>query len=233
MNVIVTGASSGIGYEMVKQFVLDSRVNRVFAIARRKERLTKLSEECGSDKLTIKSFDLQSGDYQVLLSNGFFKECESIDVLINNAGLLINKPFEELSIEDFRASYEVNVFGPVRLIQSVLPKLKASKSSHVVNISSMGGFQGSAKFTGLSAYSSSKSALACFSECLAEELKDENIKVNCLALGAVQTEMLESAFPGYKAPLSSAEMAAYIAEFGLSAHEIYNGKVIPVSLSTP
>lgn len=233
MNVIVTGASSGIGYELVKKLVLDPRVKKILAIARRKEKLKQLSKECNSEKLSIQTFDLQYGDYEQLVSNVFFQNSEAVDVLINNAGLLISKPFEELSIEDFRASYEVNVFGPIRLTQAVLTKLKASESAHVVNISSMGGYQGAAKFPSLSAYSSSKGALACFSECLAEEMKEDNVKVNCLALGAVQTEMLEAAFPGYQAPLSAEQMADYIAGFALNGHTFYNGKVLPLSLSTP
>jgi NAD(P)-dependent dehydrogenase (short-subunit alcohol dehydrogenase family) len=97
----------------------------------------------------------------------------------------------------------------------------------------MGGFQGSAKFKGLSAYSSSKSALAGLTECLAEELKEKNIAVNCLAIGAVQTEMLNKAFPGYQAPLKANEMAAFISEFAVNGHKYFNGKIIPVSSSTP
>ena len=97
----------------------------------------------------------------------------------------------------------------------------------------MGGFQGSTKFAGLSAYSSSKSALSGLTECLAEELKDRNIAVNCLALGAVQTEMLGKAFPGYKAPLSAAKMAEFICEFALTGQLFFNGKIIPVSSTTP
>ena len=93
--------------------------------------------------------------------------------------------------------------------------------------------QGSAKFPGLTAYSSSKAAIAGLTECLAEELKDKNISVNCLAIGAVQTEMLEEAFPGYKAPLSPKQMAEYIFDFALKGHQYYNGKILPVSSSTP
>jgi NAD(P)-dependent dehydrogenase (short-subunit alcohol dehydrogenase family) len=75
--------------------------------------------------------------------------------------------------------------------------------------------------------------LACLTECLAEELKEKNIAVNCLSLGATQTEMLNEAFPGYKAPLSAKDMASYIANFSLHAHNFMNGKIIPVSISTP
>jgi len=97
----------------------------------------------------------------------------------------------------------------------------------------MGGVQGSAKFAGLSAYSSSKAAVIGLMELLAEEWRDMGISCNSLALGAVQTEMLAEAFPGYEAPTTAEEMAAYILQFGLEGHRYFNGKVLPVSKSTP
>ena len=159
------------------------------------------------------------------------KGWKHVDVLINNSGYLVNKPFSELSLEDFKQSYDVNVFGVFSLTQAVLPFFK--KSSHVVNISSMGGVQGSAKFPGLAAYSSSKGALITLTELLAEEFKQTGPSFNVLALGAVQTEMLEEAFPGYKAPLTAVQMAQYIIDFSLTGNTFYNGKVLEVSSSTP
>jgi len=103
----------------------------------------------------------------------------------------------------------------------------------VVTISSMGGIQGSMKFAGLAAYSSSKGAVITLSELLAEEYKEQGIAFNVLALGAVNTEMLQEAFPGYEAPISAAEMADYIANFALIGNKYHNGKVIQVSSSTP
>lgn len=107
------------------------------------------------------------------------------------------------------------------------------EGGHIVNISSMGGFQGSVKFPGLSAYSASKGALAILTECLAEELKDKNIKVNCLALGSSQTEMFEAAFPGMQAGTLAFEMGRYVADFALNGSKYFNGKIIPVSNTTP
>lgn len=156
-----------------------------------------------------------------------------INAVVNNAGTLVNKPFSQITNIDLEKVYNVNVFSVFRLIQGILPMMDEKEKSHIVNISSMGGFQGSAKFAGLSAYSSSKAAMACLTECLAEEFKERNIAFNCLALGAVQTEMLEAAFPGYKAPVLASEMAMYISDFVLNAHKIMNGKVIPVSLTSP
>ncbi len=235
MNVVVTGASKGIGYETAK--LLYSLGHNVVAIARNKVLLDKLQSECESvktAKLKTISFDLESGNYNQLAS--FIKtELGAVNVLINNAGSLINKPFTDFSLEELQKIYSVNVFSVFQLVKSLLPLMEKQQGppSHILNISSMGGFQGSAKFSGLSAYSSSKGALSVLTECMAEEFKPLGISVNCLCLGAVQTEMLTQAFPGYKAPVSAAEMARFVGDFALKGQQIFNGKVLPVSLSTP
>ena len=105
--------------------------------------------------------------------------------------------------------------------------------SHVVIISSMGGIQGSVKFPGLSAYSSSKAAVINLTELLAEEYKESGPSFNVLALGAVQTEMLQEAFPGYKAPTTPSEMARFIGDFAFTGNKFFNGKILQVSNSTP
>lgn len=154
-----------------------------------------------------------------------------VDVVIHNAGAMVNKPFAQISLEEFQQVYHTNVFAVVSLTQCLLPFMKAQ--SHVVAISSMGGIQGSVKFPGLSAYSSSKGAVISLMELLAEEYKENGPAFNVLALGAVQTEMLQEAFPGYKAPTTAAEMASYVGNFALTGHKFYNGKVLQVSNSTP
>lgn len=236
MNIIVTGASRGIGYELVKLLSTDSK-NTVIAISRNGAKLDQLKDEClsqnSSSNVVPIVCDLSDKNAIEGLVSELQKKIRSVNILINNAGALINKPFETISTADLEYVYNVNVFSVVRLIQGIFPLLDLEKRSHIVNISSMGGFQGSAKFAGLSAYSSSKAALACLTECLAEEFKEKNIAFNCLALGATQTEMLNEAFPGYKAPLTADKMAAFIADFSLKAHQYMNGKIIPVSLSTP
>lgn len=175
--------------------------------------------------------DLANTDFKESLLPRIVEKIKEIDIIINNAGLLINKPFEELTDNDFDDIFDLNVKSIFRLIRDLISVIK--KGAHIVNISSMGGYQGSAKFPGLSLYSASKGALAVLTECLAEELKDKGISVNALALGAVQTEMLSEAFPNYKAPLSASEMADFIYDFALTGHKHYNGKILPVSLSTP
>lgn len=233
MKIVVSGASSGIGYELVKLFCKQG--HDVFAFARSADKLNNLEKECAKIssqiKLNVYPFDVSNFDNYPSLIQQIETKLNTIDVLINNAGLLVNKAFKDCDLNDFGDSFSVNVKAPFYLINQLLPVF--SKNAHIVNIGSMGGFQGSAKFSGLSLYSASKGALAILSECLAEELKDDHIKVNCLALGATQTEMLEKAFPDYKAPLSANEMADFIADFALNGHKYFNGKVLPISLSTP
>jgi 3-oxoacyl-[acyl-carrier protein] reductase len=235
MNIIVTGASRGIGFELVKNFA-SSQGNSIIAIARNAEKLELLKRECekkGASSVIPLVCDLNDDAALNLLPGLVSRHMKNIDVLVNNAGAIVNKPFADLSSADIEYVYNVNVFAVIKVIRHFLPFMNGSLRSHIVNISSMGGFQGSSKFPGLSAYSSSKAAVACLTECLAEEFKDSSISFNCLALGAAQTEMLNEAFPGYKAPLSASQMAEFIADFSLKGHHYMNGKIIPVSISTP
>ena len=227
MNVIVTGASRGIGLEVIRRFL--DHGDTVFCLTRNTEALSPLENA----RLHVQATDLSSVD-SMNASLAYIREhAGNMDVVVHNAGSLVNKPYDAISYEELERIYKVNVFAPYYLTQQLLPLLGKNGRSHIINISSMGGFQGSAKFPGLTAYSSSKAAIAGLTECLAEELKDRNISVNCLALGAVQTEMLAEAFPGYIAPLSPAQMAEYIFDFALKGHFYYNGKILPVSSSTP
>ncbi len=234
MNIVITGASRGIGFETVLELGKNES-NHIIALSRNKKALDNLNKEFSKrnnlGKLTINQFDITDISENEMYS--FFQNFNAIDVLINNAGLLINKPFTELSYSDWFNIFNVNLFGLAKFIKFILPWLEKSKQAHIVNIGSMGGFQGSSKFPGLSAYSSSKAALANLTECLAEEFKSKNIAVNCLALGAVQTEMLEQAFPGYRAPVTSKQIAQFIAEFSQNMQSLMNGKIIPVALNTP
>ena len=162
----------------------------------------------------------------------FIESCfQHVDILINNAGALVAKPFTEINSEELERIYHVNVLSVFKLTQELIPKF--SNNAHIVNISSVGGVQGSVKFSGLSAYSSSKAALLALTECLAEEYKETDLTFNCLALGAVQTEMLEEAFPGYQAPTSANDMATYIFDFSINGQNFYKGKVLNISKSTP
>lgn len=223
MNIIITGASRGIGFETAK---ILAKEHKVYCLSRNIEPLIALNNE----NIIPISFDLITFNESTL--DSFFDAVNSIDIIINNAGLLVNKPFKEISPLELQNMYSVNVLSPYHLIQYFYAKLVKSQA-HVINISSMGGVQGSAKFPGLSGYSSSKGAMTILTECLAEEFKDDKVTVNCLALGAVQTEMLEEAFPGYEAPFSPEKMAKYVADFAINGKDYYNGKIMNVAISTP
>lgn len=224
-HIVITGTSRGIGLELVKLF--SGMGHKVLALSRNFKPLKEMS----LPGVEVIGCDINKPEELKQLESYFKDNNQTVDVLINNAGAILNKSFAETTPDDFRRVYETNVFGVVALLQSLLPFM--DKTGHVVNISSMGGVQGSMKFPGLSAYSSSKGALITLTEMLAEEYKDSGPSFNVLALGAVQTEMLAEAFPGYKAPLQPAEMAEYIADFSLNGQKFYNGKLLQVSKSTP
>ena len=234
MKIVITGASSGVGFEAALEFIQDSR-HEVIALARTEKKLRKLHEIAmglnPDARLFPAKFDICHDDYEGALVPFIKNKLGSVDILINNAGALINKPFETLTPLDFAEMLQSNLLGHVKMIQHLLPLF--NENAHIVNIGSMGGFQGSVKFTGLSAYSASKAALHTLTECLAMEFADRKISVNCLALGSAQTEMLEKAFPDYQSPVMAFEMGKFIADFALTGNKFFNGKILPAALSTP
>jgi NAD(P)-dependent dehydrogenase (short-subunit alcohol dehydrogenase family) len=226
-NIVVIGASRGIGVELVYQFAQNAS-HHVWAFSRD---LAGMQEKF-KDLENVTAFALDVASAEV--KSTFLSQIEAIthiDILIYNAGFLVNKPFMDLTRADIQTSYQINVMSAFEIFQASMPKFSAK--AHIVSISSMGGFQGTVKFAGLSSYSTPKAALVSLTELLAEEFKDTDWAFNCLALGAAQTEMLEAAFPGYQAPVTAAEMASFIVDFSLNAHRFIKGKVVPVSLSTP
>lgn len=226
-HIIITGASKGIGYQTA--CYLAEYGHTVTALARSGSDLSELSGRYSA--IQTLTLDITSSTAPEAIISHLKKSNLGVDGVIHNAGLLINKPFKEQTDEDWLAQSEVNLFAPARLTKALLPFL--NNPSHVLNISSMGGFQGSSKFPGLSAYSATKGALSVLTECMAVELAGHGISCNCLCLGAVQTRMLEQAFPGIQAPVSPQKMGNYIGDFILNGHTFYNGKILPVALSNP
>jgi 3-oxoacyl-[acyl-carrier protein] reductase len=224
-TVVVVGASRGIGLEIVKQFAQEG--NTVFGLSRDVEKMNKAFESYSN--VTSLAFDLSN--HVLKQVKEMSSQIGAIDILINNAGFLVNKPFDSISHEEFQLSYQINVIGVMETVQGFIDSFH--KHAHIVNISSMGGFQGSVKFAGLSTYSTSKAALCSFTELFSEEYKETQLSMNCLCLGAVQTEMLQEAFPGYEAPTTPAEMASFIVDFAQNGNRFFKGKILPVSLSTP
>lgn len=229
MNILVNGGTRGIGKEVTSQLASDKN-NNLIVTGRNKKVLDELEAIFPNIRgipADLSVFDNQSESFIRNVGKYFSK----LDILINLAGLMISKDFAAFKNDEARLIMETNFFGPATLIRLVVPLMPSG--SHIVNVSSMGGFQGSSKFKGLSYYSASKAALACLSECLANEFREYGISVNCLALGSVQTEMLDAAFPGYKAPLEAKQMAEFISAFALTGHKYFNGKILPVAVSNP
>lgn len=224
-NVIITGTSRGIGFELARLFADNG--HEVLALSRNDSPISALNHK----HISSFPFDISQSEDLKKMNDFVTQNWESVDILINNAGKLLNKNFLATSAQEFEQVYKVNVFGVAEITKAILPKM--SKEGHVLTISSMGGVQGSMKFPGLSAYSSSKAAVITLTELWAEEFKESGPSFNVLALGAVQTEMLEEAFPGYEAPNSALEMAEYIMGFALTGQRFYNGKLLQVSNSTP
>jgi short-subunit dehydrogenase len=234
MNIIVTGASRGIGREIVRKLAKEPS-HKIIGIARSYERLKGLKESCqsdyGNDNVEIIKHDLKDLMNICPLIDEISGYFDHVDILINCLGYFQNKPFENTKISEARDIFDTNFFSVALLIRKLTPSL--SEKSHVVNITSMGGVQGSAKFAGLSMYSASKAAVNVLTECLAEEYKTKKISFNALALGAVDTEMFHQAFPDKTAPVKPSEMAEFITDFALNGHRFFNGKILPVALSTP
>jgi 3-oxoacyl-[acyl-carrier protein] reductase len=224
-NIVVIGTSRGIGKELVV-LLSENPDFHIHALSRK-----NCDEFVNRKNIHFHAFDLESRNVRAD-AELIFASIGEIDYMVNNAGKLVSKPFLELTAEEIQSCYQTNILGTMSTMQAAIGFLN-KEGSHVVNISSMGGFQGSVKFAGLSAYSTSKAALCSFTEMFSEEFKDSKISMNCLCLGAVQTEMLEEAFPGYEAPHQPKEMAGFILDFLLNGHKFYRGKILPVSISTP
>jgi short-subunit dehydrogenase len=231
MNIVITGSSRGIGYETAKTLATDPS-NSILAISRSESGLLKLSKGSQYENIQILTTDIvELSKHPEKLTKEVLKAFKTIDVLINNAGIVIPKLFKDLTDIDDTAVIETNFIAPLKIIRTLLPMMQ--RGSHIVNIGSMGGLSGSPKYPGLTVYSASKAALAVLTESLALEYKESGISFNCLSFGAVQTEMLDTAFPGFKAPVSADEMADFVSWFALNGQKIFNGKVLPVSVSNP
>ncbi len=227
-TILITGASKGIGFATAKY--LAQQKFHILAIARSEEQLNELKKS-NPRRIDYIQCDLtETGSIQKLTDTVRDQNIE-ISAVIHNAGLLIKKPFMELSDNDWNSLWNLNVMSAVRLLRALFPFFE--KNAHFVTIGSMGGFQGSSKFPGLGAYSTVKGALSVWTESMATELAEHQISVNCLCLGAVQTKMFEDAFPGVKAPVKPAEIAEFIGDFTVNSHKFINGKIIPVAMSNP
>ena len=221
-TIVVTGTSSGIGYQICVQA---AKMNfQVISVSRN---IKPLKDIGGIESFAIDITNKDSVDE--FIANLKSRKIK-IDILINNAGYLVSELFGDTTYESFKKTFDVNVFGLAEITRSLIPIINSD--GHVINISSIGGVNGSKKFPGLSAYSSSKAAVIALTEVLAEEHQN-GPSFNVLALGAVQTKMLKEAFPDYNADTKPEEMAKYILDFAINGNKLFNGKLISVSNSNP
>ncbi|MFW5757648.1 MAG: SDR family oxidoreductase [Bacteroidota bacterium] len=228
MHIIITGTSRGIGFEVLRRFLEDNN-HKIIALSRN---ISSLVIFKNNPSVRFFPFDIMKREDHTKLMNETNSFLDGkVDILINNAGVLINKPVAGLSPLDYDIMFNTHVKGVFFLIQKLLPKL--TPGSHIVNIGSMGGYQGSKKFAGLSLYAASKGALSILTECLAEELKPDKINVNMLSLGAVDTEMLQEAFPGNINGMDVKKLSVFIKDFAQKGQYLFNGKNIPVASTTP
>ncbi len=229
--ILVTGASSGVGHATVNALVRDHGA-RVLALSRNADALEQLrADNSSTGRLEVRSIDIAAPDAPNTIAA--WVADRRVHGIVHNAGSLLKAPPEGYSVDGLKSLYTVNVFAPLLITQALATVLGGTPPGHVLHIGSMGGFQDSAKFPGLAAYSSSKAAVACLAQCLAEEYRTAGIRSNCLALGAVATPMLAEAFPGYEAPITAGEMGRFVARFVLEGHNYFNGKVLPVAMTTP
>ncbi len=228
-SILITGATGGLGKDMVFESL--KKGWKVYACGRNKEKIELLVEQC--DKM-IGSIEPIIFDHENITKeklDNLFGNIETLDYVINNAGKYLKKEFESINEKDLLSIYKINVFTPLYIIQSLKGKLAKSKEPQVINIGSAGGVTETTKFSGFSAYSSSKGAISILSECIAVDLAETNIYVNCFALGAVRTQMLMNAFPNYNGGVESKDAAKYIINY-LSLPRLNNGKTFVLNLSS-
>lgn len=184
--VLITGGSQGIGLETAKQLVQEGY--RVYATYRVSSDQSSLNQAISTTngnliKLLMDVSDQQS--VQRAVQEVINKEGK-IDVLINNAGVLLYGSWESTTIEQAQHVFDINYFGPMRLMQAVMPHMREKQKGHIINVTSRSAFR---PLPSLSVYAASKAALHSASESLAVTVKEWNIKVSCIEPGPVDTNM--------------------------------------------
>ena len=180
----VTGASKGLGLSLVNQLLKAGQY--VAATSRNINELTS-AVNSNLEKFLPLTVNLGSEQSVEQAINATITQFGRIDVIINNAGYGIGGSIEELTEKETRNNFDVNVFGTLNVIRKAIPHLRAQKSGHIINISSIAGINGA---TGWAIYSATKAAVIAFSEVLAEDVKAFGIKVTVVAPGAFRTNFL-------------------------------------------
>jgi NAD(P)-dependent dehydrogenase (short-subunit alcohol dehydrogenase family) len=180
----ITGASKGFGLSLVKQLLAAGQ-----NVAATSRKLADLVIAVGSvaDNFLPLEVDLTDEDSVGCAMHQTKKAFGSIDVVINNAGYGIGGSIEELTYDETRDNFNVNVFGTINVIRMVMPYMRYQQSGHIINISSIAGF---APGTGWSVYAATKFSIEGLSTVLAEDVREFGIKVTVVAPGAFRTSFL-------------------------------------------
>jgi short-subunit dehydrogenase len=181
-KIMITGAAKGIGYLITQELRKKGAI--LVLVDKDQESLDQLKSEIGQDH-SYYLCDLSSEVQVISLSVKLREDFESLDVLINNAGIGIYKTIEDLSFDDWVKSFFVNLHSPFLLSKELLPLLKAAERSLIVNIGSVSGVTPMASRL---PYNPSKFALRGFSLCLAEDLQNTKVDVTLVTLGSTLTD---------------------------------------------
>lgn len=227
MRVFISGISGGIGRELVNAYLKSG--DSIIAATRNADSIASEFHDNANVQIIEYDFLKDPESFHTKIKD---VTNQSVDVVVNNAGLLCKDSLEDIQLDNAIDMYKVNALMPMYITRSLLFGEKLVDGGLVINIGSMGGFQGTQKFGGLAAYSMSKAALVALTECMAAEWK-ERLFVNCLCLGAVNTDMLKTAFPDYRAPISDVQMANFIQHFSRYSAKTMSGCIIPVAISNP
>jgi NAD(P)-dependent dehydrogenase (short-subunit alcohol dehydrogenase family) len=181
----VTGASKGLGLALVKTLLEEG-----YPVAATSRYRTALTQAVGPDENFLPlEVDLTS---EASIADSFkmtHARFGRMDVVVNNAGYGIGGTIEELAADEVAENFDVNVFATIRVIQKAMPYLRAQRSGHILNISSIAGFTGA---TGWAVYSAAKAAVIALSEVLAQDVSSLGIKVTAIAPGAFRTSFLSA-----------------------------------------
>ncbi len=181
-TVLITGASSGIGKSIGEY--LTQKGFKVYGTSRNPENYT-------NSKFELLMLDVRLTETIELVIAQIIKQSGKIDIVINNAGVGITGPLEEIPIEEIKNNFETNFFGPIEVIKAVLPQMRSQKSGLIINITSIAGYMG---LPYRSIYSASKAALALISESLSMEVKSFGINICNVAPGDFATNISSGRF---------------------------------------
>jgi len=223
---LITGGGSGIGAACAREFFLRGRP--VVIVGRTAIRLKRTARALGGgERVLTLAGDAGDERFARRVFAAARKRFGAVDILVNNAAVLVKKPFLKTSAAEWDATMRTNLRGPFLFSREFLRAAKRGRA--IVNIGSLAGVQGTSKFPGLSAYTVSKYGITGLTAALAAEARPLGVAVFCVAPGAVDTAMLCRAAPGLKAGAVPADIARVVVELAETHRsDFLSGAVIPL-----